>query len=200
MSEHKPKSTKLKPAQEPAIFFNSQDEFRKWLEIHHEKETELVVGFYKVDSGKPSMTWPQSVDQALCFGWIDGIRRSIDKERYCIRFTPRKPTSNWSEINIRKVEELTKAGLMKPAGLKAFSLRKENKSGIYSYETDSVILDPNLEKQFKANKDAWTFFMKQAPSYKKAVMRWIMGGVQEKTRQSRLEKTIRESETQKRIS
>ena len=200
MSEHKPKSTKLKPAQEPGIFFNSHDEFRKWLEIPHEKETELVVGLYKVDSGKPSMTWPQSVDQALCFGWIDGIRRSIDKERYCIRFTPRKPTSNWSEINIRKVEELTKAGLMKPAGLKAFSLRKENKSGIYSYETDSVILDPNLEKQFKANKDAWPFFMKQAPSYKKAVMRWIMGGVQEKTRQSRLEKTIRESETQKRIS
>lgn len=200
MNEHKPKSTKLNPAKETATFFKSQEGFRKWLEKNHEKETELIVGFYKVDSGKPSMTWSQSVDQALCFGWIDGIRRSIDKERYCIRFTPRKPWSNWSEINISKVEELTKAGLMKPAGLKAFSLRKDKKPGIYSYESDSVFLDPNLEKQFKANKAAWAFFMKQAPSYKKAVMRWIMGGVQEKTRQSRLEKTIRESEQQKRVS
>src|SRR5687768_8037193 len=107
------------------IFFPSPSDFRAWLEKNHKTETELIVGYYKVDTGKPSMTWSQSVDQALCFGWIDGVRRSIDKESYCIRFTPRRPTSIWSDINIKKVEELTKLGLMKPEGLKAFALRKE---------------------------------------------------------------------------
>lgn len=200
MNENKSESKKLHSTQESVIFFKTQDDFRKWLEIHHEKETALTVGFYKVDSGKPSMSWSQSVDQALCFGWIDGVRKSIDKESYSIRFTPRRNTSNWSAINIKKIEELTKAGLMKPAGLKAFSLRKENKSEIYSYENDALFLDSNYEIQFKKNKIAWDFFMKQAPSYKKAIMRWIMSAMQEKTRQSRLEKTIKESEQQKRVT
>jgi len=109
------------------IFFNNQDEFRNWLEKNHQAETELWVGYYKVGTGKPSLTWSQSVDQALCFGWIDGIRQSIDKESYCIRFTPRKKTSNWSAINIAKVEELSRQGLMQPAGLEAFRHLKENK-------------------------------------------------------------------------
>ncbi|WP_291858405.1 YdeI family protein [Marinilabilia sp.] len=200
MTENKSESTKLNPTKETATFFKSQDEFRRWLESNHEKETELIVGFYKVDSGKPSMNWSQSVDQALCFGWIDGVRRSIDKESYCIRFTPRRSKSNWSAINIKKIEELTKAGLMKPAGLKVFSLRKEKKSEIYSSENDTVFLDSNYEKQFRKNKIAWDFFMKQAPSYRKAVIRWIMSAMQEKTRQSRLEKTIKESGKQKRVS
>jgi uncharacterized protein YdeI (YjbR/CyaY-like superfamily) len=191
---------KTKPTNKSATFFESQDEFRKWLENHHKKETELIVGFYKVDSGKPSMTWSQSVDQALCFGWIDGVRKSIDKESYCIRFTPRRSTSNWSAINIKKIEELTKAGLMKPAGIKAYNLRKENKSEVYSYENVSVVLDPNYEKQFREDQTAWDFFMKQAPSYRKAVIRWIMSAIQEKTRQLRLEKTIKESGKQKRVS
>lgn len=181
-------------------FFKTQDDFRKWLESHHEKETELIVGFYKVDSGKPSMSWSQSVDQALCFGWIDGVRKSIDKESYSIRFTPRSSNSNWSAFNIKKIEDLTKAGLMKPAGLKAFSLRKENKSEIYSYENDTIFLISNYEVQFRENKKAWDFFMKQAPSYRKAIMSWIMNAMQEKTRQSRLEKTIKESEKQKRVT
>lgn len=181
-------------------FFKTQDDFRKWLETHHETETELIVGFYKVDSGKPSMNWSQSVDQALCFGWIDGVRRSIDKESYCIRFTPRRNSSNWSAINIKKGEDLTKAGLMQPAGLKAFSLRKENKSGTYSYENETAFLDSNYEVQFRENKKAWDFFMKQAPSYRKSIMGWIMSGMQEKTRQSRLEKAIKESEQQKRVT
>jgi uncharacterized protein YdeI (YjbR/CyaY-like superfamily) len=183
-----------------ATFFETQDEFRKWLERYHENESEIIVGFYKLDSGKPSMTWSQSVDQALCYGWIDGVRKSIDRESYSIRFTPRRSTSNWSAINIKKIEELTKAGLMKPAGLKAFSLRKENKSGIYSYENEPLFLDSNYEIQFRENKKAWDFFMKQAPSYKKAIMRWIMIAMQEKTRQSRLEKTIKVSEQQKRVT
>jgi len=177
-------------------FFKTQDDFRKWLESHHDKETELIVGFYKVDSGKPSMNWSQSVDQALCFGWIDGVRRSIDQESYCIRFTPRRKNSNWSAINIKKIEDLTKAGLMRPAGIKAFALREENTSGIYSYENNTTSLDSKYEIQFRENKKAWDFFMKKAPSYRKAIMRWIMSAKQEKTRQSRLEKTIKESEKQ----
>lgn len=161
---------------------------------------ELLVGFYKVDSGKPSMTWPQSVDQALCFGWIDGIRKSIDSESYCIRFSPRKSTSNWSTINIRKVEELTKAGLMKPAGLEVFALRKEEYSGIYSHENDEHKLDSDLEIKFKNNKIAWDFFMKQPPSYRKAIVRWIMSAKQYSTRQSRIEKAINEFGQQKRLT
>lgn len=161
-----------------ATFFATQAEFRKWLEKHHKKEKELIVGYYKVDSGKPSITWSQSVDQALCFGWIDGVRKSIDKESYSIRFTPRRSTSIWSAININKVEELTKAGLMTPDGEKAFSLLKENKSKIYSHENEPGILETNYEKQFIKNKLAWNFFMKQAPSYKKVITHWIMSAKQ----------------------
>src|SRR6187549_476911 len=121
-------------------FFATQSDFRKWLEKNHSKATELFVGFYKVDSGKPSMTWSESVDQAICFGWIDGVRKSIDKDSYFIRFTPRKPTSIWSAINIKKVEELTKQGLMQPAGLASFEKRTEGKSRIYSFEQEKVEL------------------------------------------------------------
>lgn len=181
-----------------ATFFSTPDEFRKWLEANYESETELIVGFYKVGSGKPSMTWSQSVDQALCFGWIDGIRRSIDEESYSIRFTPRRTTSIWSAVNIKKVEELTKAGLMKPAGLKAFSLLKESR--IYSHEKEAVKLDEEYEKQFKKDKVAWDFFMKQAPSYRKVMTHWIMSAKQEKTRLSRLEKLISASGEQKRMN
>lgn len=200
MNENKPESRKINSTKEAATFFKTQDDFREWLEINHEKETELIVGFYKVGSGKPSMNWSQSVDQALCFGWIDSVRRSIDDESYCIRFTPRKSTSNWSAINLKKIEELTKAGLMKPAGLKALSLKRDMKTEIFSYENEPAILDSNYEKQFREDKIAWDFFMKQAPSYRKAVLRWIMSAAQEKTRQSRLEKTINECAQQKRLS
>ncbi len=180
-------------------FFTTQAAFRKWLEKHHKKETELLVGFYKVGSDKLSMTWSQSVDQALCFGWIDGVRRSIDKESYCIRFTPRKRTSIWSAININKVEELNKSGLMTLDGQKAFDLRTENRSRIYSHEKEPVNLAPNYKRQFKMNKLAWDFFEEQAPSYKKVMIHWIMNAKQEKTRLSRLEKTIKISGQQKRM-
>jgi uncharacterized protein YdeI (YjbR/CyaY-like superfamily) len=182
-----------------ATFFETQEKFREWLEKNHEKETELMVGFYKTKSGKPSITWSQSVDQALCFGWIDGVRKSIDQESYCIRFTPRKSTSIWSAINIKKIEELTKAGFMQVAGLKAYSLRTENKSKIYSHEKEKVELDIEYEKQFKKDKTAWDFFEKQAPSYKKVMIHWIMSAKQEKTRISRLEKIIIESRKEKRM-
>lgn len=183
-----------------ATFFATQAEFRKWLEKNHKRKTELLVGFYKVGSNKPSMTWSQSVDQALCFGWIDGIRRSIDKDSYSIRFTPRRSKSIWSAINIKKVKELSKAGLMTPEGQKAFSLRTESSSEIYSHEKAPVNLDPDYEKQFKKNKAAWGFFVKQAPSYKKVMIHWIMNAKKEETRLSRLEKTIRISGLQKRMT
>lgn len=180
-------------------FFATQAAFREWLATHHKTETELIVGFYKVGSGKPSMTWSQSVDQALCFGWIDGVRKSIDDESYSIRFTPRRSTSIWSTVNIKKVEELNQSGLMTPAGQKAFELRTENKSGIYAYEKEPVCLEPNYESQFKMNTLAWDFFQAQAPSYKKVMIHWIMNAKQEKTRLARLEKTIEISGQQKRM-
>lgn len=172
------------------IFFESQDQFREWLLLHHEIETELIVGYYKVHTGKPSMTWSQSVDQALCFGWIDGVRRSIDADRYCIRFTPRRKSSIWSTVNINKVEELTKAGLMYHQGLQAYSRRKDHKSSIYNYENEFKSLDAKFEKQFKKDKTAWAFFNAQAPSYRRVLILWIMSAKQEKTRLSRLEKAI----------
>lgn len=180
-------------------FFPTQEQFRAWLEKHHQKETELLVGFYKVNSKKPSISWSESVDQALCFGWIDGVRRSIDDESYSIRFTPRKKSSIWSAINIKKIEDLTRAGLMKPEGEKAFALRSEERSGIYSHEKEASVLEPDFEKQFKANKIAWEYFNTQAPSYKKVMIHWIMTAKQEKTRISRLEKTINISAEQKRM-
>src|SRR4029078_13338009 len=131
-------------------FFARQADFRKWLQKNHKRETELLVGFYKVDSGKPSITWPQSVDEALCFGWIDGVRTSIDKDSYQIRFSQRRPTSIWSAINIKKMEELTKQGLMQPAGLASFEKRTESRSKIYSHENEEAKFTQPFEKEFKA--------------------------------------------------
>ena len=180
-------------------FFATQAAFRTWLEKHHNTETELVVGFYKVGSHKPSITWSQSVDQALCFGWIDGVRKSVDGESYCIRFTPRKAGSIWSAINIKKVEDLTAQGLMQPAGLKAFGLRKENKSRVYSHENETAALTLEMERQFKANSKAWDFFQTQAPSYRKVALHWLMSAKQEKTKQVRLTKLIAFSKQSKRV-
>jgi|SRR5687767_3423390 len=182
------------------VFFLDQNIFRKWLETHHQTSSELFVGFYKVGSGKPSMTWPQSVDQALCFGWIDGVRRTIDKDAYCIRFTPRKPTSIWSAINIAKVEKLTKKGLMQPAGIEAYKKRKQEKSKIYSFENKAIKLSEKYERQFKSDPDAWHFFTTQAPSYQKTITHWIMTARQEATQLKRLEQTIAQSSKQKRLS
>lgn len=180
-------------------FFARQSEFKKWLQKYFDKKIELLVGFYKVGSDKPSMTWTQSVDEALCFGWIDGVRKSIDHESYCIRFTPRKATSIWSAVNIKKIEELTKQKLMQPSGLIAFSKRKESKSKIYAYEKEPVMLDSKFEKKICANKKAWTFFQLQTPSYKKVVIHQIMTAKQEATQLRRLEKLITFSEAGKRL-
>lgn len=181
------------------VYFKNQNEFRKWLEENHNRADEIIVGYYKVGTGKHNMTWSQSVDQALCFGWIDGIRRSIDNEKYCIRFTPRKPASTWSNVNIKKVEDLRKKGLMKKPGLEVFNKRKKTKSGTYSFENRNTRLDGSLEEIFKASKNAWAFFAKQAPSYQKTRIYWVMSAKQETTRIARLTKLITASENKNRL-
>ena len=178
-----------------AVFFASPADYRSWLENHHDNTAELWVGFYKMTSGKPSITWPESVDEALCFGWIDGQRRGIDRVSYTIRFTPRKPGGIWSSVNIKRVKELTARGLMRPAGLKAFEARNPGKSGIYSYEQRKPAeLDPVAERRFRANKKAWEFFQKQPPSYRKAAIWWVVSAKKAETRGKRLSELIRHSE------
>lgn len=181
------------------VYFKNQDEFRKWLEANYNKATEILVGYYKVGTEKHNMTWSQSVDQAICFGWIDGTRRSIDGEKYCIRFTPRKPTSIWSNVNIKKVADLRKKGLMKKPGLDAFRNRKESKSGTYSFENEFTTLDDRFEEIFKTNEHAWAYFIKQAPSYRKTQTYWVMSAKQETTRIARLNKLITASESRKKL-
>lgn len=171
-------------------FFKSQSDFRKWLEKHHDNSRELLVGFYKKGSRLPSITWPESVDEALCFGWIDGIRRSIDDISYTIRFTPRKPTSTWSAINIKRAQELIDQGQMRPAGLEAFEARKENRSGIYSYEQRSASLPKPYEKVLKKNKTAWEFFQAQPPGYRKMASWWVVSAKKEETRLKRLAELV----------
>lgn len=183
---------------QPTFFSNSKD-FRKWFEKNHQKAKELLVGFYKVTSGKKSITWPESVDEAICFGWIDGVRKSIDSESYFIRFTPRKPGSIWSAINIKKVEELTKKGLMYHAGHMAFSKRQEKKSAIYSYEKEPETLSPEFLKKLKANKKAWKYFQSMAPSYQRTCVHWIMTAKQEITKTKRLDELIKDSGLERKI-
>ena len=172
-------------------FFATPVAFREWLQKHHQTADELIVGFYRKDSGKQSITWPEAVEEAICFGWIDGIRRKHSEIAYSNRFTPRRPTSNWSAINIAKVAELTRLKRMQPAGLAAFAKRTEAKSRIYHYEQkDEPAFDPLFAKKFKANKKAWEFFCALPPYYRKGETRWVHGAKQEATRLRRLDKLI----------
>jgi uncharacterized protein YdeI (YjbR/CyaY-like superfamily) len=181
-------------------FFETPADFRKWLERNHDKAAELLVGFYKRDSGRPSITWPESVDQALCFGWIDGVRKRIDDVSYTIRFTPRRRGSIWSAVNIRRVAELQKLGLMQPGGLKAFEARTAKKSGIYSYEKAPVELAPADEKKFRANKKAWKYFNGQAPSYRRVAIHYVTSAKREETRARRLALLIDDSSHERRLA
>lgn len=180
-------------------FFKSPSHFRKWLAANHDKSKELWVGFYKKSSGKPSIDWPQSVDEALCFGWIDGVRKTIDEESYVIRFSPRKPSSIWSAVNIRNVERLIKEKRMQPAGLKSYAARKEYRSGIYAYEQRPVELVEPYASKLKENKAAWKFFQSQPPYYRKTMTWWIVSAKREETRLQRLEKLIEVSAQGKRM-
>lgn len=176
------------------IFFATPAKFRAWLHEHHATAREQWVGFYKVGSGRPSITWPESVDEALCFGWIDGLRKSIDDSSYMIRFTPRKPDSNWSAVNMRRVAELTDQGRMQPAGLAAYARRRDETSAIYSYEQrEQASLDEAEEQQMRANPDAWQFFQAQPRSYRQAAIRWVLSAKKLETRQSRLARLIDDS-------
>lgn len=177
------------------IFFASPSAFRGWLEKRHDQAQELWVGFHKKSSGKPSITWPESVDAALCFGWIDGIRKSVNAESYTIRFTPRKPDSTWSAVNIKRAAELRKKGLMQPAGLNAFEKRQDDKSAIYSYENRKTAkLSGAYEKQFRGNKKAWNFFQAQPPWYRRTACWWVISVKKEETCLKRLATLIEDSE------
>jgi uncharacterized protein YdeI (YjbR/CyaY-like superfamily) len=176
------------------IFFPTPQDFRRWLERHHETESVLLVGFHKKGSGRPSMTWPESVDEALCFGWIDGVRKSIDAESYTIRFTPRRRGSAWSAINLRKVRELIASGRMRPAGLHAFEGRDPERSGTYSFEQRAAArLSPEAEALFQANAAAWTYFQSRPPGYRKTAVWWVVSAKQEATRRRRLRTLIEDS-------
>jgi len=180
-------------------YFKTQDDFRKWLVKNRNKSDEIYVGFFKVHTKKKSITYSQALDEALCFGWIDGIRKSIDDERYHIRFTPRRKESKWSNVNIRRTKELIKAGKMKPAGLKEFENRKKYKSVKNFYEEKIEKLSNEYEKKFTENKDAYEFFQNQAPYYKRIVIHWIMSAKKEETRQRRLNVLIDDCQKKRRI-
>jgi uncharacterized protein YdeI (YjbR/CyaY-like superfamily) len=182
-------------------FFESPDAWRDWLEEHHADEREVWVGYHRRSTGRPSLTWAESVDQALCFGWIDGIRKRIDDERYTNRFTPRKPRSTWSRVNIGRVEELTRLGLMRPAGLAAFEARDEARSGIYSSEQrDDPRLSAEQEAAFRADAAAWEWFERQAPSYRRAAIWWVISAKREETQARRLATLIADSGQGRRIA
>lgn len=171
-------------------FFSSPEQFREWLAKNHDSASELLIGFHKKDSGKKSITYPQALDEALCFGWIDGVRRSLDETSYTIRFTPRKPRSIWSNVNVRHVERLTKAGRMAEPGIKAYALRDPERTGIYAFENRPREFSPEFEKKFRANKRAWEFFLTEPPSIRRVCIFWVMSAKKEETRIRRLEQLI----------
>lgn len=172
---------------ESPVYFPTPDAFRKWLEENHDKATELWVGYFKKGTGEPTMTWPESVDEALCFGWIDGLRKSVDERRYKIRFSPRRPNSIWSAVNIRKMEALIEAGRMRPPGMAAYERRKAHKSEVYAYEQEKPTLSEPFEKQLRADAKAWAFFQTLSPYIQKASVWYVMRAKRETTRQKRLQ-------------
>jgi uncharacterized protein YdeI (YjbR/CyaY-like superfamily) len=172
-------------------FFATAAEFRAWLERNHESVTELLVGFHKKGSGRPSITWQESVDQALCFGWIDGVRRRIDDTSYSIRFTPRKPRSTWSAVNVKRMQELIDQGLVAPAGMAAFERRADDRTAIYSYEQRrNAKLEPDQARRLKANDEARAYFESQPPSYRRAAIHWVTSAKKPETRERRLQQLI----------
>ena len=173
-------------------FFETAGEFRAWLQKHHKSAAELLVGFRKRKESRPGISWREAVDQALCFGWIDGVRRRIDDASYMIRFTPRKRTSRWSMVNVRRVGELREAGLMRPAGIAAFEARTAE--GTYSYEQrDAAAFDPERERRLRADAAAWEYFSAQAPWYRRTATHWVMSAKREETRDRRLARLIEDS-------
>lgn len=189
------------PAEPLAItYFRSPVDLRAWFDQHHQNARELWVGYHKKSSREPSITWPESVDEALCFGWIDGIRKSVDETRYTIRFTPRRPGSTWSAMNIARVLALKEAGRMRIAGLQAFEVRQENKSGIYSYEQRRDQLNEPYASLLQDNQAAWDFYQAQPASYRKAVNWWVVSAKMEETRGKRLAQLVEDSANSRTIA
>jgi uncharacterized protein YdeI (YjbR/CyaY-like superfamily) len=183
------------------IFFAAPEEFRAWLEEHHATASELLAGFHKKSTGRPTMTWTESVREALCFGWIDGIRRSLGDESYTVRFTPRKPRSNWSSRNVRHVEELIREGLMTPAGLAAYEARTPERTGVYAFEQrHAARLEPEQEERFRADLKAWEFFQAQPASYRQTAIYWVVSAKREETRARRLATLISDSAAGRRLA
>jgi uncharacterized protein YdeI (YjbR/CyaY-like superfamily) len=181
-------------------FFPSLSAWRAWLEKHHAQHEELWVGLYKRDSGRPSITWPEAVDGALCVGWIDGIRKSIDDISYKIRFTPRKPRSVWSAINVKRATELSRLGLMHPPGLDAFQQRDRDRSKIYSYEQrKKAELPAAYTRKFRDHPEAWKFFQSQPPGYQRICSFWVISAKKEETRLKRLAALVEHSSHQRKI-
>lgn len=174
-------------------YFETPADFRAWLAANHATADELWVGFYKKGSGRLSITWPESVDQALCYGWIDGLRKRLDDERYVIRFTPRRPGSIWSAVNTRRADELIARGLMQPAGLAAYEAHDEDKTKLYSYEARRQPLDPAYEAEFRANPAAWAYWQAQPAHYRRGTTHWVMSAKREATQRKRLATLIADS-------
>ena len=183
------------------VFFATPEALRAWFQANHETEDELIVGFHRTGTGVPSITWPQSVDEALCVGWIDGVRRRLDERRYTIRFTPRRPGSNWSAVNVARVEALTAEGRMQPAGLRAFQARSEAKTAVYSYEQRyDARLDEGMVREFRADAGAWAFFHAQPPGYRASATHWVMSAKREETRWRRFRTLVEDSRAGERIA
>jgi uncharacterized protein YdeI (YjbR/CyaY-like superfamily) len=181
------------------LHFESAAAFRSWLESNHASATELWVGFHTKASGKGGATYPEALDEALCFGWIDGIRRKVDADSYTSRFTPRKARSTWSLVNVRHVERLTAAGRMHPAGIRSFEARDPKRTGIYSFEQRPKELPTDLEKAFRANPGAWTHWQGQPSGYRRTATWWVVSAVREETRQKRLQTLIAASGAGRRV-
>jgi uncharacterized protein YdeI (YjbR/CyaY-like superfamily) len=181
------------------VYFTSPAQFRRWLERNHETQSEIWVGMHKVASGKKGITYKEALDEALCFGWIDGVRKSVDGESYMQRFTPRTAKSYWSAVNTKRVGELTKLGRMHPAGTAAFERRDGTATARYSFEREHAALEPAAEKQFRANKVAWAYFESEAPWYRRVITHWVTSAKRPETRQKRLETLIRDCAAGRRI-
>ena len=181
-------------------YFTTAADFRRWLEKHHTTATEFLVGFHKKALGKGGLTYPEAVDELLCFGWIDGVKRSVDDESYTHRISPRRPGSIWSLVNVGHVRRLTKSGKMHAAGLNAFAARQKKKTGVYSFENRPQKFSADLARLFQAAPQAWAFFSAQPPGYRRTAIFWVSSAKQQNTRESRLHKLIALSAAGRRLS
>jgi uncharacterized protein YdeI (YjbR/CyaY-like superfamily) len=181
------------PTPHDVIFFASPEELRDWFDANHAIAEELWVGYHRKATGRPTVTWPQAVDEALCVGWIDGVRYRLDEERHAQRFTPRRKGSTWSAINTKRADQLIAEGRMRPAGEKAFDARSPEKTAIYAYEREAAAFTKEQQARFEADDAAWTFFRAQAPSYRRSIMHWVSSAKREETRERRFVKLLDDS-------